>query len=133
MRPLARFVRYLDSGLRRYLGSIKVPIPELDGLSTVAKSAYGAALNGDGSVTTFHQCFREMVGLEAAGVLPVHNYIQLIAQSMGLPYEDEYKAWKRAPDDAKEMIGAERIAKVGIEFYERAILPELKKLPTVNK
>lgn len=47
MRPLARFVRYLDSGLRRYLGSIKVPIPELDGLSTVAKSAYGAALNGD--------------------------------------------------------------------------------------
>lgn len=79
MRPLARFVRYLDSGLRRYLGSIKVPIPELDGLSTVAKSAYGAALNGDGSVTTFHQCFREMVGLEAAGVLPVHNYIQLIA------------------------------------------------------
>lgn len=46
MRPLARFVRYLDSGLRRYLGSIKVPIPELDGLSTVAKSAYGAALNG---------------------------------------------------------------------------------------
>ena len=73
MRPLARFVRYLDSGLRRYLGSIKVPIPELDGLSTAAKSAYGAALNGDGSVTTFHQCFREMVGLEAAGVLPVHN------------------------------------------------------------
>ena len=118
MKPLARFVRYLDSGLWRYLGSIKVPIPELDGLSTVAKSAYGAALNGDGSVTTFHQCFREMVGLEAAGVLPVHN---------------EYKAWKRAPDEAKEMIGAERIAKVGIEFYERAILPELKKRPTVNK
>ena len=84
-------------------------------------------------VTTFHQCFREMVGLEAAGVLPVHNYIQLIAQSMGLPYEDEYKAWKRAPDEAKEMIGAERIAKVGIEFYERAILPELKKRPTVNR
>lgn len=50
MRPLARFVRYPDSGLRRYLGSIKVPIPELDGLSTDAKSAYGAALNGDGSV-----------------------------------------------------------------------------------
>lgn len=119
MRPLARFVRYLDSGLRRYLGSIKVPIPELDGLKhRREESAYGAALNGDGSVTTFHQCFREMVGLEAAGVLPVHN---------------EYKAWKRAPDEAKEMIGAERLAKVGIEFYERAILPELKKRPTVNK
>jgi hypothetical protein len=30
------------------------------------------------------------------------------------------------------MIGAERIAKVGIEFYERAILPELKKRPTIS-
>lgn len=91
------------------------------------------ACGAEALVTTFHQCFREMVGLEAAGVLPVHNYIQLIAQSMGLPYEDEYKAWKRAPDEAKEMIGAERIAKVGIEFYERAILPELKKRPTLSK
>jgi len=83
-------------------------------------------------VTTFHQCFREMVGLDAAGALPVYNYIQLIAQSMGLPYEDEYKNWKRAPEAAKEMIGAERMAKVGVQFYERAILPELKKRPTIS-
>ena len=82
-------------------------------------------------VTTFHQCFREIVGLDAAGAIPVYNYIQLIAQSMGLPYEDEYKQWKRSPESAKEMIGEERIAKVGIEFYERAILPELKKRPIV--
>ncbi|HZO00331.1 MAG TPA: heterodisulfide reductase-related iron-sulfur binding cluster [Burkholderiales bacterium] len=91
------------------------------------------ALGAEALVTTFHQCFREMVGLEAAGVMPVHNYIQLIAQSMGLPYEDEYKAWKRAPDEAMAMIGPERIAKVGVEFYERAILPELKKRPTLSK
>src|SRR5205814_1696449 len=29
-------------------------------------------------------------------------------------------------------IGAERIAKVGIEFYERAVLPELKKRPNLR-
>jgi len=74
-----------------------------------------------------------LVGLDAAGTLPVYNYIQLVSQSMGLPYEDEYKEWKRAPDAAKEIIGAERIAKVGVEFYERAILPELKKRPALNK
>jgi len=91
------------------------------------------ACGAEALVTTFHQCFREMVGLDAAGTLPVYNYIQLISQSMGLPYEDEYKEWKRAPEAAKEMIGAERIAKVGIEFYERAILPELKKRPAINK
>jgi hypothetical protein len=89
------------------------------------------ACNAEAVVTTFHQCFREIVGLDAAGAIPVYNYIQLFAQSMGLPYEDEYKAWKRSPEAAKEMIGAERIAKVGIEFYERAILPELKKRPRV--
>jgi hypothetical protein len=80
-------------------------------------------------VTIFHQCYRELLGLDAAGATPVYNYMHLIARSMGLAYEDEYKAWKRAPERAAEMIGAERIAKVGIEFYERAILPELKKRP----
>ena len=65
-------------------------------------------------VTIFHQCYREIVGLDAAGAIPVYNYIQLIARSMGLPYEDEYKAWKRAGEGAAALIGAERIAKVGI-------------------
>ena len=90
------------------------------------------ASGAEAVVTTFHQCFREIVGLDAAGEIPVYNYIQLISQSMGLPYEDEYKAWKHAGDGAKELIGAERIAKVGIEFYERAILPELKKRPIIS-
>jgi Fe-S oxidoreductase len=83
-------------------------------------------------VTIFHQCYREIVGLDAAGAVPVYNYIHLIARSMGLPYEDEYKAWKRAGESAGELIGGERIAKVGIEFYERAILPELKKRPKLR-
>ena len=89
------------------------------------------ACGAEALVTTFHQCFREMVGLDAAGAIPVYNYIQLFAQSMGLPYEDEYKAWKKSPEAAKEMIGADRVAKVGIEFYERAVLPELKKRPVL--
>ena len=91
------------------------------------------ASGADAVVTTFHQCYREIVGLDAAGATPVYNYIQLIARSMGLAYEDEYKAWKRAGEGAKELIGAERIGKVGIEFYERAILPELKKRPNLPK
>jgi hypothetical protein len=46
---------------------------------------------------------------------------------MGLPYADDYKEWKRAG-----RIGADAIAKVGIEFYKRAILPELKKRPNLR-
>ena len=86
----------------------------------------------DAVVTIFHQCYRELLGLDAARATRVYNYIQLLARSMGLAYEDEYKAWKRAGEGAAELIGAERIAKVGIAFYERAILPELKRRPKLG-
>ena len=89
------------------------------------------AAGADAVVTVFHQCYRELLGLDAAGAAPVYNYIQLLARSMGLGYVDEYKDWKRAGDKAAELIGAQRLQKVGIEFYERAILPELKKRPTL--
>jgi Fe-S oxidoreductase len=83
-------------------------------------------------VTIFHQCYRELLGLDAAGAIPVYNYMHLVARAMGLAYEDEYKAWKRAGDGAAALIGPERIAKVGVKFYERAILPELKKRPKLS-
>jgi Fe-S oxidoreductase len=83
-------------------------------------------------VTIFHQCYREILGLDAAGAIPVYNYMHLIARSMGLAYEDEYKAWKRAGEGAAALIGPERVAKVGVTFYERAILPELKKRPKLS-
>ena len=98
-------------------------------LSTLASAKTAGA---DAVVTIFHQCYRELLGLDAAGAVPVYNYIQLIARSMGIAYEDEYKAWKRAGAGAAELIGGERIAKVGIDFYERAILPELKKRPNLS-
>lgn len=83
----------------------------------------------DAVVTTFHQCYRELCGLEAHAGIKTFNYIHLIARSMGLPYEDEYKSWKKAGPDAAAIIGEKRIAKVGVEFFERAMLPELVKKP----
>ena len=83
----------------------------------------------DAVVTTFHQCYRELCGLEAHAGIKTYNYIHLIAQAMGLPYQDEYKAWKKAGPDAAAAIGVKRIEKVGVEFFERAMLPELVKKP----
>lgn len=81
-------------------------------------------------VTLFHQCQRELVGLEAQGVTQVFNYMQLIARSMGLPYEDEYKAWKKAGEGAPAAMGGARIEKIGVQLFERAVMPELlKKTP----
>jgi hypothetical protein len=78
-------------------------------------------------VTIFHQCQRELCGLEVQGVTQVFNYVQLIARSMGLAYQDEYKAWKKAADGAAAAIGSERIEKIGIQFFDRAVLPEILK------
>jgi len=83
----------------------------------------------DAIVCVFHQCYRELLGLDAAGEVQVFNYVQLIARSMGLPYVDEYKEWKRAGANAAAAIGERRIAQVGMQFFERAMLPELVKRP----
>lgn len=83
----------------------------------------------DALVTLYHQCQRELVGLEAQGVTQVYNYMQLVARAMGLQYEDEYKALKKAGADAAAVLG-DRVQKVGVQFFERAMLPELvKKTP----
>ena len=83
----------------------------------------------DALVTIYHQCYRELVGLEPHANIRTFNYIHLLAQSMGLPYEDEYKAWKKAGAGAAAVIGDKRLEQVGVQFFERAMLPELMKRP----
>jgi len=42
--------------------------------------------------TIFHSCHREAVALERHGI-QVRNWIHLLAESLGIPAEDEYKAF----------------------------------------
>lgn len=83
----------------------------------------------DAVVTVFHQCYRELCGLEAHAGTKVFNYIHLLAQSIGLKYVDEYKAWKKSGPNAAALIGDQRLAQIGVQFFERAMLPELVKRP----
>jgi len=83
----------------------------------------------DAVVTIYHQCYREMVGLQPHANIKTFNYVHLLAQSIGLQYEDEYKAWKTAGANAGALIGDKRIEQVGVQLFERALLPELKKRP----
>ena len=115
---------YLTPG---YMCTSFMQVPKaLDDINTNTLRAANAA-RADAVVTMFHQCYRELIGLDAAGAIPVYNYIQLIARSMGLPYADDYKAWKRAG-----AIGPDGIAKIGVDFYERAVKPELQKRPKLT-
>lgn len=88
-----------------------------------------AAHRADAVVTVFHQCYREFCGLEAHAGMKAFNYVHLLAQSIGLQYIDEYKEWKKAGPNAAALIGEKRLAQVGVQFFERAMLPELVKRP----
>lgn len=83
----------------------------------------------DAVVAIFHQCYRELCGFEAHADTKAYNYIHLLAQAIGLPYVDEYKEWKKAGPNAAALIGDKRLAQVGVQFFERAMLPELVKRP----
>ena len=87
------------------------------------------AHRADALVTIFHQCYRELCGLEPGRGTKVFNYIHLLAQSMGLARIDEYKEWKKAGPGAGALIGDARLAPIGMQFFERAMLPELVKRP----
>jgi len=80
----------------------------------------------DTLVTIFHSCHREMIGLERDHGIRVVNWVHLLAEGMGIAYEDEYKAWRNA-EDPLAMIGAERIAAAGEVAVKKLVMPELTR------
>jgi Fe-S oxidoreductase len=87
-------------------------------------------VGADTLVTVFHSCHREAVSLERGRAARVVNWIHLLAEAMGLPYEDEYKLWRNA-DDPRAAIGAERIMAAGDVAFEQLVEPELRRPPTI--
>jgi hypothetical protein len=67
-----------------------------------------------------------MAGLERDHPIRVLNWIHLLAEGMGWPYEDEYKAWRNAPDPLAA-IGPDRIAAAGDVAVHKLVLPELTR------
>lgn len=80
----------------------------------------------DTLVTIFHSCHREMIGLERDHGIRVVNWVHLLAEGMGLPYEDEYKAWRNA-EDPLAAIGAERVVAAGEVAVRKLVAPELTR------
>ena len=52
------------------------------------------------------------------------------AESLGIPAEDEYKAWRNAADP-RAAVGEARIAAAGEVAFTRLLEPELRKPPLV--
>jgi len=84
----------------------------------------------DTLVTVFHSCHREAVTLERGRLFRVANWIHLLAEAMGLPYSDDYKAWRNA-EDPRSAIGADQVTALGDVVFERLVEPELRRPPPV--
>lgn len=85
----------------------------------------------DTVATVFHSCQRLLCGLEGSESFKVVNYVNLLAEAMGLDYTDDYKSWKLAGSGEAVIaaVGKERVAAIGEKLFRDALLPELMKQP----
>jgi Fe-S oxidoreductase len=107
----------------------RVPAAMKDATRAVCDEA--RALDADTVATVFHSCQRLLCGLEGSEPFAVVNYVNLLTEAMGLPTQDDYKAWKLAGSEAAiiEKVGAQRIAAMGEKLFRESILPELLRPP----
>ena len=125
-------VEVIDPGLRvpGHMCSSISAVPGALAASQHATLDAMTAAQADTLVTVFHSCHREIVALERNRNFRVVNWIHLLAEGMGLAYQDEYKSWRNA-EDPRSAIGPERIAAAGDVAFERLVEPELRRPPTV--
>jgi Fe-S oxidoreductase len=95
-------------------------------LAKAARETWTAAVatNCDTVSTIFHSCHRELAALEGRDDVALRNWVQLVAEAMGVEASDAYRGWRTggAPDVAA-------IERVGESLYHRLIEPELRKPP----
>jgi hypothetical protein len=61
----------------------------------------------------------------------VANWIHLLAESLGWPAEDGYKALRNAPDP-RAALAPEEMEAVGEVVFSRLMEPELRKTPPLG-
>lgn len=107
----------------------RVPAAAKDATRAVCDAALAAGV--DTVATVFHSCQRLLCGLEATEPFRVVNYVNLLTESMGLAFNDDYKDWKLAGTEEAVIakMGEQRIAAMGEKLFRESILPELLRRP----
>ena len=95
-------------------------------LKTAAQATWDAAVAGEADTvcTIFHSCHREFVALDGRDDIHVRNWVQLVAEAMGVDASDAYLGWRKggAPDVAA-------IERADPSRYHALVEPELRKAP----
>ena len=81
-----------------------------------------AAATCDTVCTIFHSCHRELVALDGKENIRVRNWIQIVAEAMGIETSDAYRAWRNG--GAPDIDAIERAEK---SMYQALVEPELRK------
>jgi len=82
------------------------------------------ANRADTLCTIFHPCHREFAALDGGDNIRVRNWVQLVAEAMGIEASDAYVGWRKgaAPDIAA-------IERAEPSRYHTLIEPELRAPP----
>jgi hypothetical protein len=95
-------------------------------LAKTAGETSAAAVEGncDTVCTIFHSCHRELTALDGRNDVRVRNWVQLVAEAMGIEASDAYRGWRTggSPDIAA-------IERADEARYRSLIEPELRKPP----
>jgi Fe-S oxidoreductase len=110
---------HMCSGLAAVPGALKAVIGE----------TWSAAIanRADTVCTIFHPCHREIAALDGRDDIRVRNWVQLVAEAMGIEASDAYVGWRigGAPDIAA-------IERAEPSRYQTLIEPELRKEPPLS-
>jgi Fe-S oxidoreductase len=107
---------HMCSGIATVPGALKAVIGE----------TWSAAIanRADTVCTIFHPCHREIAALDGRDNIRVRNWVQLVAEAMGIEASDAYVGWRNggAPDIAA-------IERAEPSRYQTLIEPELRAPP----
>jgi Fe-S oxidoreductase len=105
-----------------HMCSALAPVP--GALAAAVRDTWAAVVanRGDTVCTIFHSCHRELSALDGKGDVRVRNWIQLVAEAMGIGASDAYLDWRKgaAPD-------VSAIEKIDPSKYHALVEPELRK------
>jgi len=93
-------------------------------LAKACSGTWSAAAAGgcDTVCTIFHSCHRELAALDGRDGIRVRNWVQIVAEAMGIEASDAYVGWRNG--GAPDVAAIERADK---SRYAQLIEPELRK------
>lgn len=100
--------------------------PTPDALAAAARETWTAAsaIRCDTVCTIFHSCHRELAAMDGRDNVCIRNWVQIVAEAMGIEANDAYRDWRTGgtPDIAA-------IGRAEDKWYRQLVEPELRRPP----